>query len=48
MQAFRSAPTSSAAFLEPRNTWKDFADGGQDTGRDSTHKADTLAAVACD
>jgi len=43
--SFRSAGTSPAAFLETRNTWTQYASGGQDAGRASVHKADTLAAV---
>jgi len=44
--AFARADTSRTAFLEPRTTWAEYASGGQDAGRASTHKADRLANVA--
>jgi len=43
---FATADTSRTAFLEPRNTWSEYANGGQDAGRSSAHKADSLARVA--
>ena len=43
---FANAKLSRAAFLEPRNTWSEYAGGAQDAGREKAHKADTLARVA--
>ena len=41
--AFAQARTDPTAFLETRNTWSAYANGGQDAGRDDKHKADQLA-----
>mmetsp|Transcript_73126 Transcript_73126/g.122092 ORF Transcript_73126/g.122092 Transcript_73126/m.122092 type:complete len:662 (-) Transcript_73126:95-2080(-) len=45
-QSFAGADSSPSAFLETRNTWREYANGGQDAGRPSNHLADTLANVS--
>lgn len=42
---FLETAEAETAFLQTRNTWTEYADGGQDTGQQSRHKADRLADV---
>lgn len=43
--AFADSPITPSAYLETENTWRLYANGGQDAGRASVHKADTHTAV---
>lgn len=43
---FESVDTSITSFLEPKNTWNEYAYGAQDAWRPNTHKADKMTNIS--